>query len=117
VRLVAPEAVVEQNVTSFEVRVRIETGLEQLRSGMNTELTFLGNELNNTLVVPTVAIATQQGQTGVYVPGNEQKPEFRPVTIGTSIGDQTQILKGVRAGQPVFIEFPEGSQPDASEQQ
>lgn len=117
VRLVAPEAVVEQNVTSFEVRVGIETGLEKLRSGMNTELTFLGNELNNTLVVPTVAIATQQGQTGVYVPGEEQKPEFRTVTIGTSIGNQTQILEGVRAGQPVFIEFPEGIQPDASEQQ
>lgn len=115
VRLVAPEAVVEQSVTSFEVRVVIETGLEQLRSGMNVELTFLGNQLNNALVVPTVAIATQQGQTGVYLPDEDQKPTFHPVTIGTSIGDQTRILEGLKPGQRVFIEFPEGSKPETGE--
>jgi len=42
VQLVAPEAVVEQNVTSFQVRVALETGQKELRSGMNVDLTFLG---------------------------------------------------------------------------
>jgi HlyD family secretion protein len=117
VRLVAPEAVVEQSVTSFEVRVVIESGLDRLRSGMNAELTFLGSALNNVLVVPTVAIATQQGQTGIYVPSPDQQPVFRPVTIGTSIGAQTRILDGVQAGERVFIEFPEGTKPDPAEQE
>jgi HlyD family secretion protein len=60
VRLIAPEAVVDQNVTSFQVRVLLDTGLEQLRSGMNADLTFLGQELPNALVVPTVAIVTEK---------------------------------------------------------
>lgn len=49
VRLVAPEAVVEQNVTFFQVRVSLVTGLEKLRSGMNVDLDFLGPKIHNAL--------------------------------------------------------------------
>ncbi|MBW4522920.1 MAG: efflux RND transporter periplasmic adaptor subunit [Scytolyngbya sp. HA4215-MV1] len=108
VRLIAPEAVVEQNVTSFQVRVTVLTGKDKLRSGMNSDVIFLGKQLDNALIVPTVAIVTNKGQTGVLVPDNNNKPHFQPVTIGTTIGNQTQILEGIRAGERVFIELPEG---------
>ncbi|AXY68325.1 efflux RND transporter periplasmic adaptor subunit [Thermosynechococcus sichuanensis E542] len=111
VRLVAPEAVVEQNVTFFQVRVSLVTGLEKLRSGMNVDLDFLGQKINNALLVPTVAIAVERGQTGVYVVGEDNRPKFRPVTIGSSWQDQTQIISGVRVGERVFIDFPERLRP------
>ncbi|MFN4195211.1 MAG: efflux RND transporter periplasmic adaptor subunit [Thermosynechococcus sp.] len=111
VRLVAPEAVVEQNVTFFQVRVSLVTGLEKLRSGMNVDLDFLGQKINNALLVPTVAIAVERGQTGVYVVGEDNRPKFRPVTIGSSWQDKTQIISGVRAGERVFIDFPERLRP------
>ncbi|BAC09295.1 efflux RND transporter periplasmic adaptor subunit [Thermosynechococcus vestitus] len=111
VRLVAPEAVVEQNVTFFQVRVSLQTGREKLRSGMNVNLDFLGQKINNALLVPTVAIAVERGQTGVYVVGADQRPKFRPVTIGSSWQDQTQIISGVRVGERVFIDFPERLRP------
>jgi HlyD family secretion protein len=110
VQRVAPEAVVEQNVTSFEVRVATLTGQEQLRSGMNVNLTFLGEQLNNVVVVPTVAIVTQDGKTGVMVPDGDNKPKFQPVMIGSTLQDKTQILEGLRQGQRVFIDLPEGFQ-------
>ncbi|NEQ25753.1 MAG: HlyD family efflux transporter periplasmic adaptor subunit, partial [Microcoleus sp. SIO2G3] len=68
VRLIAPEAVVRQNVTSFEVRVALETGQDKLLSGMNVDLTFLGEDLPNAIAVPTAAIVTAKGETGVLVP-------------------------------------------------
>lgn len=111
VRLVAPEAIVEQNVTSFQVRVALDSGTDKLLSGMNVDLTFLGENLNNALVVPTVAIVTQQGKTGVLVPGENNQPEFRPVTIGSSIQDQTQILQGLKQGDRVFLDLPKDQQP------
>jgi HlyD family secretion protein len=117
VRLVSPEAIVEQNVTSFQVRIGLVTGRDQLRSGMNADLTFLGDQVNNALVVPTVAIATEKGQTGVYLPDEDNKPEFKPVTIGGSIGSQTQVLEGLEAGQRVFIDFPEGMEPEGTEEE
>lgn len=111
VRLVSPEAIVEQNVTSFQVRARIQSGLSQLRSGMNVDLNFLGAKLQNALVIPTVAVSTEKGQTGVYIPGEDNKPEFRPVTLGTALQNKTQILSGLKPGDRVFIDFPENLRP------
>ncbi len=111
VRLIAPEAVIEQNVTSFQVRVRLITGLTELKSGMNTNLKFLGAKINSALLVPTVAIATEKGQTGLYIPDQNQKPKFQQITIGITIDNQTQILNGVNSGDLVFIKLPESNLP------
>lgn len=111
VRLIAPEAVVDQNVTSFEVRVTVDTGKNELRSGMNIDVTFLGQTVKDALVLPTVAIVTEKGKTGVLVPDENNQPKFRPVTIGPSIEDQTQILSGLKEGQRVFIDLPKDKKP------
>ncbi len=117
VRLVSPEAVVDQNVTSFEVRVGIETGREQLRSGMNVNVTFLGKELPHALTVPTVAIVTEEGKTGVLVVDEHNQPKFRAAKIGPSIEDQTQILEGIKEGDRVFIDLPKDSKFKSNESQ
>ncbi|OWY65696.1 efflux transporter periplasmic adaptor subunit [cyanobacterium TDX16] len=111
VRSIAPAAVKEQNVSSFQVRIDIEIGKEELLSGMNIRLTFLGKQIQDALVVPTVAIVTEQGKTGVLVPGSDNKPQFHPVTIGSSIKDLTQILSGLNQGDRVFVDPPENYQP------
>ena len=74
VRLISPEAVVEQNVTSFQVRIALTTGQEQLKSGMNVDLTIVGAVVQDALVVPTAAIVTdKKGQTGVLIPDDKNK--------------------------------------------
>jgi HlyD family secretion protein len=108
VERVAPEAVVEQNVTLFQVRVALLTGQQELRSGMNIdELTFLGQQLSDALVVPIGTIVTQEGETGVMVPDSDNKPTFKPVTVGQQNQDKIQILDGLREGQRVFTQLPE----------
>jgi HlyD family secretion protein len=109
VRLVAPEAVEDNGVTSFEVRVELLTGQNELRSGMKVDPTFLGERLSKALVVPIVAIATQNGQRGVMVPDADNQPKFQPVTTGSASQDETQIqvLEGLKLGQRVFIDLPE----------
>ena len=106
VLLVAPEAIVENNVTSFEVRIALLSGRGLLRSKMNTDVTFIGENLASVTTVPTVAIATEKGDTGVLVPDEEGKPEFRRVTLGATVGDRTQILQGVQPNEKVFIDLP-----------
>ncbi len=112
VKLIAPEAVVEQSVTYFQVRAQITNGLDKLRSGMNVDLSFAGEQLNNATVVPTVAIVTKRGKPGVLVPGKDNKPEYKPIEIGASIKDQTQVLKGVEPGERIFKELPPGMKLD-----
>jgi HlyD family secretion protein len=106
---VAPEAVKEQNVTSFQVRLRLLDGLATLKSGMNVDLVFQGQRLPSALTVPTVAIVTREGKPGVLIPDAKGQPEFRPVTLGVSLGNRTQILGGLTPAQRVFIDLPKGS--------
>ncbi|MDJ0772868.1 MAG: efflux RND transporter periplasmic adaptor subunit [Mastigocoleus sp. MO_167.B18] len=107
VRLISPEAVKEEGVTLFKVRVTIETGTDKLRSGMNVDLTFLGDEVNNALLIPTVAILTEKGRNGVLVPDGNNKPQFREVTIGSQVQNETLILEGLQTGERVFLSPPE----------
>ncbi|MBE9237726.1 efflux RND transporter periplasmic adaptor subunit [Anabaena aphanizomenioides LEGE 00250] len=106
VRLIAPEAVVEQGVTSFQVRINIDSGVDKLRSGLNVDVTFLGDHINDALTIPTVAILTENGKTGVLVPDENNKPQFREITIGTQIKNETQVLEGVKTGDLIFINPP-----------
>ncbi|MBD1938192.1 efflux RND transporter periplasmic adaptor subunit [Microcoleus sp. FACHB-68] len=108
VHLIAPEAVKERDVTLFQARVSIDAGKDQLQSGMNVDIKFVGDKLSNALVVPTVAIVTNKGETGVLIPDEKNQPKFQSVTVGSTIGNQIQVLDGVKAGDRVFLELPEG---------
>jgi HlyD family secretion protein len=108
VKLIAPEAIERQNVTLFQVRIELLTGKEVLRSNMNVTVAFIGDQLTDALVVPTVAIVTQAGESGVLVPGERDRIRFRPVTLGSQVGDQIQILAGVTQGDRVFVDLPPG---------
>ena len=117
VRLIAPEAVVDQNVTSFQVRVAIKTGAEKLRSGMNvSEVTFLGNNIKDALLIPQELIVTRKGKTGVWLLGEKNKPQFRLVTIGANIDNQIQVLDGLKAGDRVFIDLHKTKEKEKIEQ-
>jgi HlyD family secretion protein len=109
VQRIAPEAVVKQNVTSFQVRIALVTGQTKLLSGMNVDVTFLGKQMDSALVIPTVAIVTEEGKTGVLVPDSNNQPEFRPVTLGVAVGNQTQVLEGLQSGEKVFTDIPPNS--------
>lgn len=108
VRLIAPEAIKKQDVTLFQVRIELLTGQEELLSNMNVDVAFIGDELSDALLVPTVAIVTQDGESGVLVPGDKDRIYFRPVTLGSQVGDQIQILEGVKDGDRVFVDLPPG---------
>lgn len=108
VHLIAPEAVEQQNVTLFQVRIDLDSGIDRLLSNMNVDVAFIGEAIENAIVVPTVAIITQNGQAGVIVPGENNRLRFRPVTLGSQAGDDIQILDGVDLGDRVFIDLPPG---------
>jgi HlyD family secretion protein len=108
VRLVAPEAVVEQNVTSFEVRITLDTGKETLRSGMNVNTIFSGKRTSNALTVSNIAISTRKGKKGVYIPDENNEPKFKEVKVGGTVRDKIQVTEGLKAGDRVFIDIPPG---------
>jgi HlyD family secretion protein len=111
VQQIAPEAIIENNVTSFEVKVELISGQTELRSGMNVDAVFVGKKIPNALTIPTVAITTNQGEIGVMVLGDRNQAQFKPVRVGFSQDGQTQIIQGLASGDRVFIDFPPGQVP------
>ncbi|HEY9667537.1 MAG TPA: efflux RND transporter periplasmic adaptor subunit [Coleofasciculaceae cyanobacterium] len=107
VKLIAPRAVKENNVTFFRVKVALPSEQKTLKSGMNVKLTFLGNSIEKALAVPLAAVVTKtDGQTGVLIPDSKGQAQFRPVTLGATAGEQVQILNGVKEGERIFISPP-----------
>ncbi|HSM81797.1 MAG TPA: efflux RND transporter periplasmic adaptor subunit [Nodosilinea sp.] len=106
VKTIAPEALIENNVTVFQVTVALQTGLAQLRSGMTVEATFIGATVRDALMVPTVAIATENGQLGVRVADDTGKAVFRPVSVGLTQDGKTQILSGLGRRDRIFLDAP-----------
>ncbi len=132
VRLIAPEAIEERDVRFFQVRLKLLSGQRKLKSGMNVDIEFAGPE-SEALLVPTVAIVTKKGRPGVLVPDEKGNPKYKPVTVGTTQsgrsrgksqdngGDKsggkgsagkTQITEGLKEGDRVFINLPEGQKLD-----
>jgi HlyD family secretion protein len=83
------------------------TGKDELRSKMNVDATFVGEQLTDALTVPTVSIVSLGGKTGVMVPGKDNQPKFQPVIIGVVVDNKTQILSGLDQGNRVFIDLPD----------
>lgn len=107
VRLVAPEAVQENEITQFQVRVRLDDeAVRTLRSRLNVTVNFIAGRLNDALVVPTTAIISKDGKTGILVPDAKKGPTFREATPGQSLGDRTQIVSGLHSGEKIFSKLP-----------
>ncbi len=108
VQLIAPEAIERQDVTLFEVDIRLLSGTDRLRSNMKTTVAFIGDQLADALVIPPVAVITQGGETGVLIPDESGQAQFEPVVLGSQVGDRIQVIDGLDVGDRVFIDLPPG---------
>lgn len=110
---ISPQAIVNQNVTSFEVKSEITSQDKQmLRSGMNASLEFKAGQLKDVIVVPTVAIVREKGSTGVYVKTEQSEtPVFTTIETGITVDDKTEVKSGLTGNEKIFVSFPEGSRP------
>ena len=106
VRDIAPRALKTDNVISFEVELTLIDPPPSLRIGMTADVNFQTGRTPESTLVPTVAIVTEKGQSGVLLVGKDDEPTFQPVQLGASSGDKSAILSGVKPGTRVFIDLP-----------
>jgi membrane fusion protein (multidrug efflux system) len=56
------------------------------------------------VVVPQLAVQEQQGAKVVLVVGNDDKAEFRPVTLDERVGELYIVSQGLKPGERVIVE-------------
>lgn len=109
---IATQAIVQQNVTSFEVKVALEpAAAKQLRSGMNVSVKFNVGSVSQAITVPTIAINRENNVTGVYVGAPNQPPRFIPITTGTTINDRTEVKTGLTGTEHILLQAPPKQKP------
>ncbi len=107
---IAPRAVKSNNVTSFEVKLSLVKPPQKLRIGMTADVEFKTGKSSLSTIVPTVAIVTEKGESGLLIVGKNNEAIFQKVELGLSSGDKTTIIKGISPGEKVFIDIPPWSQ-------
>lgn len=122
-------ATTESNVVTYEVVISAPNADLKLKPGLTANVTIYTRELNNVLTVPTKAlkftpneklltpeqtIQDCQGKNKVWVlEGNTFKAI--PVETGVVGGQNTEIIRGLKAGQKVITEFKMGNMDEEDE--
>ena len=99
---ISPNATVQQGVVTYLVSLQIDTRGVYLPAGMTANVNIVVDQRDNVLVVPNRAIRTQ-GRNRVVEVMAEGKPETRPVTIGLSNDQVTEVSNGLQEGEQVVI--------------
>jgi len=98
---IAPQAVVVQNVTQYDVIVEIANPQQSLRLGMSVDAEFVVTGRQNVLVVPAEAVRGQDSKVVILVEGETLTPVV--VEAGATDGRQVEIVRGLEAGQTVYL--------------
>lgn len=92
-----------QDVVYYQVQIELDDTVQPIKPGMTANVTITTASVDNTLIVPTRAIRTNDAGKYVRVLKNGKEIE-KPVQIGIK-GDngQTQILSGVDEGNDIIV--------------
>lgn len=93
-------------VPSYPVTIRVTGSPAGLFAGAGATVSIIVQRLTDVLVVPTAAVHYHDGTAEVYQLVNGKRVS-RPVTVGLTVGGQTQILSGLSDGDQVIL--PSGS--------
>ena len=103
---IAPRALKDNNVTSFEVTLRFKELSDIIKIGMTADLEFKVNDDIEKILVPTVSIVTEKGKKGLLILGENNSPKFEEVEFGISSGSKTSVINGLKPGEIIFIDIP-----------
>jgi len=83
---------------SFAVEVEIRNPKRDLLPGMLVRVKMMTLSINRQVVIPRHTIQEEENGSFVYVVKNNRSIK-KPVTIGITVGDQVQILSGLKFGE------------------
>lgn len=98
--LVSP--MVDQTTGTVKITARVTSGPLDLRPGDFVEARVVTELRENALLVPSVAVFEEQGETVIYTV-NDGKAERRVVSVGFVESGKTEILEGVDADTRIVV--------------
>ncbi len=99
---VAYDAIVTNNVTTYDVTIIPDSVPDFMRSGMTANISIEVARKDNVLSLPLTAVTTTSEGSYVEVKNNE-KHVPSPVELGMDDGKNVEITSGLMEGEKVFV--------------
>lgn len=116
---ILPEPKRVNNALAFDVRVRLVGDDLQKLIGLQADLAFTTETLENVLLVKNEALVSEGRDCFVYVPvrgsSGRLDEEKRAVRISVTDGTYTQIVSGLKAGDEVWTKRPRKTEKERQE--
>ncbi len=95
---------VEKESRTLEARIEVPNREGKLKPGMFADVEIATDVMQGVLVLPDVALQTDEDRQIVFVSLGDLKFEKRVVRAGLERGGRVQMLEGVKAGEQVVTE-------------
>ena len=90
--------VLDPATRTAQMEVEIPNGDHRLKPGMYARINLTVEERKNAIVAPKGAVIDFENKRGVWVPNDQKRAAFVPVTLGIEGPEQIEILSGLKEG-------------------
>jgi cobalt-zinc-cadmium efflux system membrane fusion protein len=97
-------ATVSDTTRTVDVRIDVPNATSRLKPGMFARAQFAtrsAREQSVRMLIPQIAVQELKGKRVVFVPRSDGGFAVREVTVGASIGDDIEIVSGLKAGERI----------------
>lgn len=98
---VAP--VLDPATRTAPIEIEIPNGDNRLKPGMYARITLTVEERKNALLAPKAAVVDFENKRGVWVPNEDRRAQFVPLTLGIEGPDQIEIVAGLNEGDRFVV--------------
>ena len=103
---IAPIGTEVQGVVTYNVTVKLLSGMETIKSGMTAAVNIITDQKEDTFIIPTDALVTIDGQDNVYVL-RKGIPTLVEITTGGFSDDMVEVLSAeIIEGELIIINPP-----------
>ncbi|MBW6434424.1 efflux RND transporter periplasmic adaptor subunit [Actinoplanes hulinensis] len=103
VTAVAPTATSEDDVVTYGVTVSLPDPPEGAKPGQTVKVAVVTGNVDNAVMVNSVAVTSTGGRKTVTVLGGDRRQEIRQVEVGLEGDDVYQITSGLALGERVVL--------------
>jgi len=96
--------VLDETTRTFKVRIEVDNRSGDLRPEMFCECVFKGELRKELLIIPISAVQTVGEEKVVFVHLSQTSFEKRVIKTGDEIGDQVEVLEGLKVGEKLVTE-------------